>query len=63
MDREFIQNRIAQLEQGIRNARAQLGEAEAHAEALREAIDLNRGAILAYQQMLEKTAEDEKAEA
>jgi hypothetical protein len=57
VDRQYIEQQIQQLEQGLRSARAQLGEAEAQAKALREAIDLNRGAILAYQRMLERADE------
>ena len=44
------------MEQGLRSAKAQLAEAEEQAKSLQEAIDLNRGAILAYRQMLEREA-------
>lgn len=56
MDKQFIEQQIQQLEQGLRNAKAQLAEAEEQAKALQEAVDLNRGAILAYRQMLEREA-------
>lgn len=63
MDKQFIEQQIQQLEQGLRSARAQLAEAEEQAKGLREAVDLNRGAILAYRQMLEReAAERETAE-
>ena len=56
MDKQYIEQQIQQLEQGLRSAKAQLAEAEEQAKGLQEAIDLNRGAILAYRQMLEREA-------
>jgi predicted nucleic acid-binding Zn-ribbon protein len=56
VDKQYIEQQIQQLEQGLRSAKAQLAEAEEQAKSLQEAIDLNRGAILAYRQMLEREA-------
>jgi len=56
VDKQYIEQQIQQLEQGLRSAKAQLAEAEEQAKGLQEAIDLNRGAILAYRQMLEREA-------
>ena len=56
MDRQYIEQQIQQLEQGLRSAKAQLAEAEEQAKSLQEAVDLNRGAILAFRQMLEREA-------
>jgi len=51
---EFYRAQIRQLEQGIAGATMQLAEAEDRAQKLRVAIDMNRGAVAAYRQMLER---------
>jgi len=60
VDKQYIEQQIQQLEQGLRSVKAQLAEAEEQAKGLQEAVDLNRGAILAYRQMLEKAGADEE---
>jgi flagellar biosynthesis chaperone FliJ len=57
---EYINEQIAQLQSGVEQGQATVAQLLAKVEEVRAGIAANRGAIMAYQQLL--AASDEEAD-